>query len=197
MIRSIIFDWGGVLIDNPSRRMFPYLSDHVAVNEYDLRNSYQKHHDSFQKGQISEKELWQKISRDYQEFEMPDISLWKEVFGAVYHERKQVFNLASMLHDANYKIDLLSNTEAPAVRFFRKQKYKIFDATIFSCEVNCMKPEAEVYNIALDRFNSKPNETIFIDDRTDFVDKAKELGIHGIVYKEYDLLKKDIEGLLY
>ena len=45
------------------------------------------------------------------------------------------------------------------------------------------------------RLNIKPEESVFIDDLEKNVTYAKEVGIHGMVYKNFEQLKTDLTAL--
>lgn len=60
---------------------------------------------------------------------------------------------------------------------------EIFDHQIFSCEVHLLKPDPEIYQLALNRIGCKAEEAVFIDDVETNVAGAEKLGIHGILYK--------------
>ena len=53
-IRAIIFDWGGVLIDDPAPPMLSYLSRVWYVTPQEFTTAYKKYEADFQKGNISE-----------------------------------------------------------------------------------------------------------------------------------------------
>lgn len=79
------------------------------------------------------------------------------------------------------------------MNYFYKNNYqKYFDATIFSCAEKTMKPERKIYLIALDRLEVKPQESIFIDDKPEYVEGAIRVGINGIVFENPDQLKREL-----
>ena len=49
-----------------------------------------------------------------------------------------------------------------------------------------MKPHADIYLQAEQRFSLIPDETVFIDDRADNIAAAQSRGWHGIVHRGYD-----------
>ena len=93
-----------------------------------------------------------------------------------------------------YKTALLSNTEAPAMAYFYELDYQMFDELIFSCAVKTRKPEAKIYELTLDRLNVKPSEAIFIDDRSDYIEGALEVGINTILFESPSETKKKLES---
>lgn len=89
------------------------------------------------------------------------------------------------------KICLLSNADIIDVMHWDKSPLKdLFDETIFSYKVGCLKPQREIYNIALKKMKVTPEKCVFIGDGgSDELKGAKELGMHTILTGH--LLKRD------
>ena len=189
MIKSIVFDWGGVLIDRPTPGLLHYFAEYFNTTEEKFNNIHKKYEDSFQKGTLPEDSYWEKMCTDLSKNKPVEKSLWKQAFKSVYHEKKTVFNLVSVLKKNCYKTGFLSNTENPSMEFFLEQKYDMFDVLVFSCKEGFRKPEKEIYEITLSRLNTKPEETIFIDDRIENIRGAESLGIHAVLFKNSEDLR--------
>ncbi|RLA97490.1 MAG: hypothetical protein DRG32_03510 [Deltaproteobacteria bacterium] len=196
MIRAVIFDWGGVLIENPAPALLAYFSRRLGVSPEELNEAYRKYAEAFQKGKISEEELWRGIVARLDIKEEPSPSLWYEAFREVYTPREEVFSLASELKDRGYRVGLLSNTEEGAVRYFQEQGYEMFDVAVFSCREGTRKPERRIYEIALERLEVFPQEAIFIDDNEEFAKGAKEVGMEAVLYTGTQALKGALSSLL-
>jgi putative hydrolase of the HAD superfamily len=194
MIKAIIFDWGGVLIDNPVDGIISYCANLLNVETKLLKKTYSQYETIFQKGQISEKDLWKKICIKLNIKNPVAKSLWKTAVKQVFKDRAEIYNLILCLKKQGYKIALLSNTEKPTMEYFFEQGYeKYFDQTIFSCIEHAVKPEKKIYNIALNKLKVNAYETIFIDDKPEYVKAAKIVGINGIVFKTYKQLLKELK----
>lgn len=89
------------------------------------------------------------------------------------------------------KICLLSNADIIDVMHWDKSPLKdLFDETIFSYKVGYLKPQREIYNIALKKMKVTPEKCIFIGDGgSNELKGAKELGMHTILTGH--LLKRD------
>jgi putative hydrolase of the HAD superfamily len=60
-----------------------------------------------------------------------------------------------------------------------------FDATVFSCDVGCMKPQKEIYQICLDRLEVRADETLFVGDGgSNELTGAKAVGIKTVLTTE-------------
>jgi epoxide hydrolase-like predicted phosphatase len=188
-IESVIFDWGGVLIDDPRPGLLRYCCEAFDVSLEDYTPVHDLFLDEFHKGKIGENIFWQRIADKLGESMPSPQPQWYEAFRSAYMPRQQMFGLASSLHEKDYKTALLSNTELPAVKFFHKWDYDMFDVLVFSCLEGIMKPERRIYEITLERLGSKASQTVFIDDRRDYIRAAQEVGLNTILFKNIDQVK--------
>ena len=198
MIKAVIFDLGGVLVENPSPKMIAYFSSVLGVKEEEFYDQDKLPLEEFQKGLINEDTFWEKFCQRMG-VQKPDIhhSLWQKAFRKVFTPRKEMFSLCLKLKEEGYKLGLLSNIEPPSLAYFNEQPYNhIFDVSVFSCREKTWKPEREIYEIVLKKLSIKPAETVFIDDREDFVEGAKKIGLKTILFKGVQQLKEELNNLL-
>lgn len=192
-IESVIFDWGGVLIDDPRPGLLQYCSEAFGIALEDYTPVHDLFLDEFGKGKISEERFWRQISGKLGK-SMPPVQ-WYEAFRSAYVPKQEMFRLACSLHDKGYKISLLSNTELPAVKFFHEQDYDMFDVLVFSCVEGLEKPERRIYEITLERLGSKAGQAVFIDDRQDYIRGAQDVGLNAILFKSIGQVKNELIGL--
>lgn len=191
-IKAIIFDWGGVLIDDPAPGLMQYCASALKVSKKDFIEVYRKFISNFGKGIINEGTFWLKICAELA-VAVPKIdSLWGQAFKAVYKPKAEMFSLARSLRKNGYKIGFLSNTEAPAMQHFQTQGYDIFDATVFSCAEGIEKPERKIYELVLERLGTTAAQSIFIDDKEDYIKGAKEAGLNTILFKTVEQTKSEL-----
>jgi HAD superfamily hydrolase (TIGR01509 family) len=83
------------------------------------------------------------------------------------------------------KLVLLSNTHDLHVAHLRPQLPVLarFDALILSCEVGHMKPQPEIYRLALEAAGTAAERAVFFDDVQAYVDAAKAVGLHAHVFR--------------
>lgn len=194
-IEAVLFDWGGVLIDDPGPGLMAHCAQALDVSVENYVVAHRRHGEPFQKGQISESTFWERVCADLRRA-TPDVeSLWGQAFGAVYSPRLEVFDLVDRLRAAGYKTALLSNTEAAAMEFFAELHHNVFDATVFSCAEGTFKPERQIYEIAAQRLGVTPAHCVFIDDRQVFVDGASAAGMQGILYKDFAQVYQSLKQL--
>lgn len=192
MIQTVIFDMGGVFIEEPSAGMVKYCANYFQVDHISLRDALRKHWDSWHKGSISEEELWQRVTTDLQIQRSSYTSLWLDGFKQAYQERPEMFLLLKQLKRQGYTTVLLSNTEVPIVSYYKQHPYEDMDRCFFSCEMGLSKPEQGIYEKVLQELACRPEAAVFIDDRQENVDAATYLGIPSILFRTCDDLKKQL-----
>ena len=198
MIKNIIFDFGGVLLDwNPHYLYDPYFGD-VEKAEWFLINictyPWNAQHDAGKPVAEGTTELvaqypeWEKeIRMYYDEFE-------KMLSGQIADMEEYIKELKGR----GFRIYGLSNWSVETFAMIRP-KYPILDLMedmVISGKEKVMKPDAKIYQIALSRFGIKPEESVFIDDNVNNIIGCEAAGIHGIVFKDAGQLRSDLEKLL-
>ena len=195
-IESVIFDWGGVLIEDPRPGLLRYCAEAFGMSQEDYTPAHDAFLGEFNTGTISEHTFLRQISRKVGRPPITEVSsLWYEAFRSAYTSRPEVFSLVSSLHEKGYKTALLSNTELPAAKFFQEQKYEMFDVLVFSCVEGIMKPQRKIYEIALERLGSNAQRTVFTDDKPDFIHGAREVGLNAILFESIGQLKAELTRL--
>jgi len=194
-IAAILFDWGGVLIDDPGPGLMAYCAEALDVSVDDYIAAHKRHGDPFQKGQIPEGEFWRRVCGDLKRPTPDGGALWGQAFRAVYSPRPAVFDLSSRLRAPGYKTALLSNTEVAAMELFAELGYDVFDATVFSCAEGICKPERQIYEIAAQKLEVTPAQCVFIDDKQKFIDGAIAAGMQGILYEDFGQVCRALSDL--
>ena len=101
---------------------------------------------------------------------------------------RKLVEVVKKIREKGYKVALLSNA---GNEFFEREIYRIypefkdlFDKIVISSEVKMVKPDPEIYLYTLDFIDSKPEESIFVDDNEVNVGAAENLGIQSFVYTD-------------
>lgn len=90
------------------------------------------------------------------------------------------------LHDNGIKIGLISNADIiDAMYWSESPLYNLFNDAVFSYEAMCLKPNSDIYNIAIQRMNVNPEKSVFVGDGgSDELLGARKAGMK-IVFTEY------------
>ncbi|MHA1945282.1 MAG: HAD family hydrolase [Candidatus Hodarchaeales archaeon] len=196
MIKGVVFDLGGVLLDNPASNMRSYISESLNISEKEFTERSSLHILDFQKGLISELEFLRKVTHGlvFQE-KLPE-SLWKEAIKSAFSPKQKMLSLVEELRDIGLKIGILSNTEIPVVGYLKEISFDTFDVMIFSCLEKTCKPEREIYLLTIDRFGRKPEELVFIDDALENVVAGQSIGLNCILFNSPDQVRVEILRLI-
>lgn len=196
MIKAIIFDWGGVVIEAPEKERFGYIAQKLNVAENDFLEALRLFESDFRKGIISEDEFWDRICKELKVPKPKQKSLWTDALKPYFKEKKDVIAVMRQLRNGGFRIGLLSDSEKPVVEtFFTERQRRIFDAVVFSCFEGMTKGERRIFEIAFEQLRINPQEAVYIDDKPRFIEMAVAMGANGIVFRDSDQLRKELEVL--
>ena len=194
MLKTLIFDVGGVLIGYRWKEMFMYdfgLPEEGA-EELGRRIFDDPIWPDFDRGSVDVDSLVEHYCGLY-----PDSAYYfKRLFyenDKMATEREAVWEKMAQLKDRGYTIYILSNYSE---YLFKKHTEhlpfrKIIDGGVVSYEVGAVKPEPEIYEKIIAKYDLDPAECIFYDDIEKNVEAARKLGIESyLVTSEEDLLGK-------
>lgn len=196
MIKNIIFDMGGVLIDyNPEKTLYALFEKETAdiLLKEIFRNPLWSDKD---RGIITPAEIMQKVKNRIPEAVFEKVSEMVDNFYPYMPPFEKMYGFVEMLKSKGYGIYLLSNASPD---FHERRSgipaLSLFDGVIISADHKLLKPEKEIYEKLYEAFSLKPEECFFIDDVQANIDGAKATGMDGHCYYHGDLeiLKSDME----
>jgi HAD superfamily hydrolase (TIGR01509 family) len=119
---------------------------------------------------------------------------WCDIFAL----NDPIIELLHQLKDRNYRLFLASNTNPLHYKWI-KEKYaeelSLFDGEIISFQIGFRKPEKGFFEACVQRSGIPSSQSVFIDDRLDFVQAAREVGLEGVCYTSIPDLTDDLEAL--
>ena len=91
-----------------------------------------------------------------------------------------------------YQLILLSDHAREWMKYIEEKNkdLKLFDQKIFSYDIGAVKSDKQTFHIVLEQTGIVADETLFIDDYEKNVKNAEAVGIHGIVFKNAEQLRK-------
>ena len=192
MIKNIVFDMGGVLIDyNPEKALYGELdkeSADIALAEI-FRNNIWSEKD---RGVVSAEEILALKgglipAHAYEKVAEMVMNLYP--FMPPFDETEKI---VKRLKSNGYRIFLLSNA---SLDFYDEKKnipaLSYFDGYLISADYKLIKPEKEIYLTLFSKFNLRPEECFFIDDVEANCEASRALGM-----KAFRLMRGDYEGLI-
>ncbi len=67
-----------------------------------------------------------------------------------------------------------------------------FDVLVWSYQLGMAKPDPAIYRHTLENLGTRPEETLFVDDKQVNIDAAKALGMVGIEFTTIEKLREDL-----
>ena len=180
-IQAVIFDWGGILIENPSEAILAYCSRALNVAPSMMSPVLLEYEPLFQTNAITEDQFWERVCAALKVPKPYHRSLWDEALRHAYRPRHEVFELVGKLRGAGYRTALLSNTEMPAVEIYREKHDGTFDVVVLSCLEGIRKPDRQIYHRTGERLRVKPEEALLLDDRIENIEGAKQAGMNALL----------------
>jgi putative hydrolase of the HAD superfamily len=85
--------------------------------------------------------------------------------GALVTIPEATIDVLRVLKDRQHKLGLISNADVTEVIAWQNSPIShLFDSAIFSCEVGCVKPEREIYEISMKQLQVEAHECLFVGD---------------------------------
>lgn len=198
MIKNLIFDFGKVLVD------------------YDFKAFFRKYIPDTERCQaftpvLSNEELQQLLDREERPFEVimeewiernkefeQEIRYFNEHYPEIVtNEVEGMYELLTKLKAEGYKLYGLTNWCSKVhLTMAQFPIFKLLDGQIISSEEHVIKPEPEIYQRLFTKFNLKPEECIFADDRAENIEGGRRLGMDGIVFKDAKQYERELRELL-
>lgn len=201
MIKNIIFDIGGVLVDfNPIKVLQENMNlpqkDAEIISENTVLSPLWKELDRGAQKELVFEEMLKQVPDQYKK--AARIFLYEKTLETVTsfdYSR----SLIQSLKEKGLKIYLLTNY--PSWMFYPHFESvftfsNLIDGKIVSGDIKLIKPDSKIYTALLEKYNLKPDECIFLDDREENIIAANQLGIHGIHFISKTQAEKEIEKLL-
>ena len=201
-IDTVIFDFGGVLYNTPAARSFSRWLRILGIKEdpqamamiYDPSSSPLFW--NIMRGKMSEQEMWIILARQWK---IPPALIGCFQRSMISRKRlnKPMAEYLTAIR-SKYKTGILSN----AGDEFRKTMENTFkfdqlvNMIIISAEEGYAKPDSEIYQIAIDRFNTSAENCVFVDDLIENVEAAQALGMHAIHHQNNDETIRKLDQVL-
>ena len=197
-IKNIIFDFGGVVMDwdpryffkdhfNDDEKMEHFLKN-IATDEW---NAEQDRGRTLAEGteiQVAKHPEWEKEIRAYYDnwttMLKSDIPHNVEVLRKLEHSKYDLFGLTNW------------SAETFPYALENYDFFKIFEGKIVvSGTEKVIKPDPAIWEVLLNRYQIKAEESVFIDDNAKNIEVAKSLGFICIHIKEDTDLEKELREL--
>ena len=195
MIKNIVFDFGGVLVKYDFLAFFArclgseeqarqFLAQ-VFTEENNARlDKADKPFDQY----IAEwKREWPQYAETFDLFD----THYTDIFTS---EVPGIVDLMEQLKAKGYRLLGLSNWSTKVFDVMRKfpKPFALLDDSLISYQVHLLKPSEAIYAAFCQKFGVKPDECLFIDDKTENIEGARRAGWHGVVFSTTEQLRQSL-----
>ena len=197
MIKAVFFDLGGVIVRTEYQAPRQHLAERLGMEYEDIVKIVFESPSSAKAsvGEISTEEHWAKVTKRLRRPESETQTIRDEFFGGDIIDRELVDFLRSLR--PRYFVGLISNAWPDLRDYIIKQQFDdAFDHMVISAEVGVMKPEAKIYQIALEQAGVSPDEAVFVDDFIQNIEGCEELGMRGIHFRNPEQALDDLKQIL-
>lgn len=191
MVKYIVFDMGGVIIDlNLERTLmkhFPEEYHSSILKEVFYSEEWRLMDGGFMRPEDAIPRILPKFPEEFHSTLTDMITDFYPYMPPI----RQTEEFILRLKKAGYKVYLLSNATP---RFFDEYMnypaLTMMDGYFISALYKLLKPQREIYEAFCNKFSVKPEECFFIDDMPANIEGARACGMKGFVFDT-----KDFEGL--
>ncbi len=196
MIKAIIFDLGNCLIGFDHRIAVRKILKYTKKPAEDIYNFF---FDSpltqdFERGKILPEEFFRAVKESlgleitYTEF----LPIWNEIFFPFPRMNELIASLPGlrlvMLSNINQlHYEYIQNNFAPLLNFFHW--------VIPSCATGFIKPQREIYDLAVASARVSLENIVYVDDRPDLIEAASSYGINSVQFQGAEELRAEFKKL--
>ena len=196
-IHAVFFDLGGVILRTEYQAPREHLAERLNMEYEDLvRLVFESETSRMASiGTATAEEHWTALMKRLKR-PVSDAQMIRDEFFAGDVLDRELIQLIRTLR-GKYKTGLISNAWDDLHQYIVKEKFDdAFDSITVSAEVGAVKPEAKIYQVALEQFKIQPNEAVFVDDFAVNIEGCEKVGMQGILFKDPDEVKQKLKALL-
>jgi putative hydrolase of the HAD superfamily len=197
-IRAICFDVGGVLLTNGwDHAERAAVLGHFSLDPVAYAARHELANDAWEKGfMTAEQFLARTVFYEPRPFTPGEFIEQMKAQSKVLPDG--ALRIVRELRASNGLMLAVLNNEARELNAYRIERFALqeyFDTFLSSCYLGLRKPDPEMFKLATELLQRKPEEMAFVDDRQQNCDAAASLGIHAICYQNETQFVKELAGL--
>jgi putative hydrolase of the HAD superfamily len=208
MIQAVVSDFGGVLT-SPLLLAFERVQDRIdiAPEAYGEAMAHSLAQDgvhplfALERGEIAYEDFMGRLERGLEATVGITVSLHDfgdQLMNALDPNLELFDHYRALRRDRGLRFALCTNNVREWEPLWRAMLPidELFEVVVDSAFVGTRKPEPEIYAITLERLGQPAEACAFVDDLEINVDAAREVGMHGIVYRDNARTIAELASLL-
>lgn len=198
MIDTIIFDLGGVLVD-----FHPYDGFRELGISEDAIEAFKNNiilggvWETCDKYAYSDSEIRNLFKENMKGFETEVDRMWDNIT-VVTSVKPYTDKWLDELRSKGLKLYVLSNygkcsfeANSKTYPFLSKM-----DGMLISYQIEEVKPEPQIYEYLLNKYNIDRKTAVFIDDRIENVNGAIAVGLNGLLFSDYETVNEKLNEMI-
>ena len=196
-ITTIFLDVGGVLLTNG----WDSAARQAAVTEFslDAKDFEARHEMAFPPFETGQSTLDQYLERTiFYTKRAFSPEAFTQFMYSVSRELPESRAVADRVAATGRYLMAALNNEGAELNDYRIRQFdlkRIFTAFFSSCYVGARKPNRPIYEMALNVTQRRPEECLFVDDREQNVEPARQLGMNTMQFQNAAQLEADLRNL--
>lgn len=198
MIDTVIFDIGNVLADFCWREFLERMGYEEQTREGLSKALFlSKNWAENDRGVISHEEMLKRFIAEAPQYETEILECFERIEGVV-EPYSYSMEWIRALKAKGFRVYALSNYPEKLYEVTRRTKLRFLDemdGAVISYQVKLVKPDLEIYNYLLEKFQIDPKKAVFIDDVEANIDGARKAGLSAILFTDRETVLEKMEEL--
>lgn len=196
-IEAVLFDYGMVLSAPPDPAAWQQMREITGFDEPTLHGGYWAPRHEYDRGDLTGLAYWEQVAsaggttftaEQVQQLIDADVALWTRL-------NAPMVEWAQQLQRAGVRTGILSNigdamTDGLLSKFDWLQD---FHHCVWSYRLRVAKPEAAIYQAAAQALATPPEKILFIDDKSENIHAAHQIGMQAIQYADHESFVREME----
>jgi putative hydrolase of the HAD superfamily len=195
-LRAVVFDYGMVLTGTPDVAAHDAMVGISGLSAEDFERLYWADRHAYDEGKLTGVTFWEKFARDAKlsltasdlaELNRQDALMWTTQNPAMVAWQRK-------LKSHGIRTAILSNMGDSVLENIKREFRWIddFDVLVWSYQLNIAKPDPAIYRHVLKELGTRPEETLFLDDKRVNIEAAKALGMKALEFTTVEQLRADL-----
>jgi len=197
-VELVIFDLGGVVVHSESDQLIHQVAQLLGRTLDDVQQAVYDREllEPFEVGAITPEAYYEGLRA---RLAMPwTYAQFVQAWNGILSENPGVVALVRRLK-SSHRLAALTNTNALHLDYIKSAcpAIALFDWLVASCEAGCRKPQSQIYHLVLRQTGVEPPAAVFIDDRPEFVEAGRAVGLRAIRFEHVAQVEQALraEGL--
>ena len=179
--KAVIFDLGGVLIEYDHQRTIRASAALLGLSPEEFTVALNRVSRSIGIGALDSDSTFQLAQSESRRNDFSFDAFAAAFCAGMERNDEAIAYALSLENRPEVDIGIISNTNALHVHWLEESvpEFDQFELILYSNEVQMLKPEPDIYRLALELLDLAPGHCLFIDDRLDNVVGAQFIGMAG------------------